>query len=244
MDSHRHDSGTDHGDTAVVTSVSDALRAVWWIPLARGIVLLVLGVMLMMEPLAVVETLVWVFGVFLLVDAVLAAAQGLANRHQEGWRWWLIQGAVDLVFAGFILLWPGATTLVLLYLLLVWTIALGVTTIIAATALARNKDLSWPWVLVFGLVTTLFGATLLIRGFGDVATLAVIAIVFGVYAFITGALQIVAAFSVRAVARDIDEALQGRSAILDAIRERTPEREVTDEAGSGEPSAGSPPMTR
>ncbi|WP_051196486.1 HdeD family acid-resistance protein [Jonesia quinghaiensis] len=204
----------------IVSSVSMALRAVWWLPLLRGLALVLLGVFLMIEPLAVLATLVWVFGVFLLVDAVLVAAQAIANRQQEGWKWWLIQGLVDIVFAGFILLWPGITTVVLLYILLMWTIALGITAIIAAAALARNKDLGWPWALSFGLLTTLFGATLLIRGFGNVATLSVLAIVFGVYAFIAGSVQIVSAFSVRAVARDIDEALTGQSAVLQAIQER------------------------
>lgn len=59
---------------------------------------------------------------------------------------------------------------------------------------------------------------LLVRSSGNiVATLQIVGLVLGLYAFIAGALQIVSAFSVRAVARDIDQALRGQSEVLKAI---------------------------
>lgn len=210
----------DGNSEKVVSSVSQALRAVWWIPLIRGIFLVILGLLLMMAPLATIKSLVLIFGIFLALDGLVAAAHGFANRDQKGWQWWLVQGGLDLLFAAIIVIWPGMTATVLFYLLLVWTIALGVTAIIGAAALMRNKDLGWPWMLTFGLLSTLFGVTVLGRGVDTTGAALLVALVFGIYACVLGAVQIVSAFSVRATARDIDEALRGNSAVLDALVER------------------------
>lgn len=204
----------------VVSSVSAALKAVWWIPLIRGIFLFILGLLLMIEPLTALSILVWLFGAFLLLDGVTAIAQGLANRDQSGWKWWLVQGIVDIIFAIVIMAWPGISATILLYVLLIWTVVLGIAAIIGAVALARNKDLGWAWLLTFGLLSVFFGGTMLGRGLDGMEPLALLAVVFGIYACVLGAVQIVSAFSVRAAARDIDDALKGNSAVLEALVER------------------------
>lgn len=205
----------------MVESVSAALKAVWWLPLLRGLALIVLGVLVVIQPLGTLLILSRITAIFLLVDGVIAILQGLLNRTQTGWRIWLVQGLVDLVFALLILFWPGLTVAIFFYLLVVWTIALGAVAIASSAMLARNKDLTWPWLLAFGLLSVLFGVMLLLRSGDDVArTLQVVGLVLGIYAFIAGAIQIVSAFSVRAVARDIDEALKGNSPVLNAINLR------------------------
>ncbi len=202
----------------VIDSVSSALKAVWWLPLLRGISLVILGVLVMIEPLNTLVTLAWIAGIFLLIDGVFAIIQGWANRTQTGWRMWLVQGLVDLIFAALILAWPGMTVVVFFYLLVVWTIALGAVAIVGSAIAARAKNLGSPWMLAFGLLSVLFGVMLLVRSSGNiVATLQIVGLVLGLYAFIAGALQIVSAFSVRAVARDIDQALRGQSEVLKTI---------------------------
>ena len=211
----------NNSSAKVVSSVSAALRAVWWIPLLRGLGLIVLGILVMVRPLNTLTALTVIFGLFLFVDGLMVAAQGWANRAQPGWKLWLAQGVVDVAFGIIVLLWPGLTVVVFFYLLVVWTIAIGALAIIGSAALARNKDLAGPWLLVFGLITALFGVMLLLRGEADLTrALSVVGLLLGVYAFIAGSVQIVAAFSVRAVARDIDLALKGQSPVLDAIVER------------------------
>ncbi|WP_333811924.1 DUF308 domain-containing protein [Timonella senegalensis] len=209
------------GSARVVSSVSAALKAVWWIPLLRGLALIALGILVMVRPLNTLIALTLIFGIFLLVDAAITVAHAVANRKQPGWKWWLVQGLVDLVFAGLLLLWPNLTVVVFFYLLVVWTIALGATAIIGSATLAKNKDLAWPWLLVFGLVAVLFGVMLLLRGGDSLSgTINVVGLLLGVFAFIAGSVQIVTAFSVRSMARDIDSALKGESPVLAAIIER------------------------
>jgi uncharacterized membrane protein HdeD (DUF308 family) len=213
-------SSTAASENPPAATVTGALRRIWWIPLLRGLALIVLGLLLMVEPLEVLRTLVVVFAVFLLVDGVVAVLQGLANRDQQGWRWWLVQGVVDVVFAVIIVAWPSVTALALFYLLVVWALVLGIAAIIGAAALLRNRDLAWPWLLTVGLLSTLFGLLLITKPQTAGGVLSVTVTVFGIYAFASGAIHVVSAFSVRSVAQYIDKALEGESPVLDAIVER------------------------
>lgn len=195
-------------------------RGLWMMPLVRGLLLVLLGLLLMVQPLGTLDRLIMLFGVFLLLDGIVAAVQGLVNRDQIGWRWWLVQGAVDVVFAVLVLVWPSATALVLFYLLVVWTIVLGVAAIAGAVALVRNRDLGWPWLLTIGLLSTLFGFLLVTRSQDASAALELVTVVFGIYAFVSGAVHIVSVFAIRSVAQEIDRALTGRSLVVDAMAAR------------------------
>ncbi|SDB90093.1 Uncharacterized membrane protein HdeD, DUF308 family [Sanguibacter gelidistatuariae] len=195
-------------------------RNMWRMPLLRGLALLALGVLLLVQPLSTLANLVYLFSAFLLLDGILAAAQGLLNRDQIGWRWWLVQGAVDAAFAVVIFVWPHATALVLFYLLLVWALVLGVVSIIGGVALLRNRDLGWPWLLTIGLISTLFGLMLTTKAQTSGSILDLVVVVFGLFAFVVGAVHIVSVFSMRWVAQEIDRALAGESLVVAGVAER------------------------
>lgn len=227
-------SAAPSGDAPEQTTIAGSLSKVWWLPLLRGLALVVMGLLLMVDPLGTLETLVWVFAVFLLIDGVVTVVQGLSSRTELGWSWWLVQGVVDVVFAVILLVWPGLTALVLFYVLVVWAIVLGIVAIIGAVSLIRNRDLAWPWLLTFGVLSTLFGLLLVTRPQDADDVLATTVIVFGIYAFVSGAVHVVSAFSVRAVAMEIDRALAGRSPVLDAIVDRrTNARRSAQERSAG-----------
>ena len=195
-------------------------RNMWRVPLLRGLVLLALGVLLLVDPLTTLANLVPLFSVFLLLDGVLAAVQGVVTRQETGWRWWLVQAAVSVVFAATIFLWPQPTALVLFYLLLVWALALGIVSIIGGVALARNRDLGWPWLLTTGIISTLFGLMLVTKAQSSGIVLELVVVVFGLYAFVIGAVHIVSVFAMRWVAQAIDRALAGESLVVAGVADR------------------------
>ncbi len=183
------------GDTDIFDRVSTRLNHSWWLPLVRGLLMIVLGLLLRIEPLNVdFDTVVVIFGAFLIIDAAVAALYGFARRGEAGMRWWFAQAIVGAGFGVVVLLWPFGSISVLYYLLVVWAIALGVLATIASVALVRIRDLIWPWLLVFGLVATLFGLMLLVSPQDN---LEVVVLVFGIFALVSGAIHIVSAFAVR-----------------------------------------------
>jgi uncharacterized membrane protein HdeD (DUF308 family) len=180
-------------------------RKVWWLPVVRGTLLVVLGLLLMIEPLERLATLRLVLGAFLVADGLLVAVQGFVHRRQVGSAWWLAQAGVNVVFGVVVALWPDLTPTALYYVLAVWVLVLGITTIVGAAALARNRDLGWAWMLAFGIVSVLFGILLVTRPLDAFDVLRLVTVVFALYAFVSGAIHVVSGFAVRAVARELSD---------------------------------------
>lgn len=202
-------------------SVLKSISLTWWLPLLRGVLLAVVGLLLMIEPLVPdAGAFVLVFAAFLLVDGVVAALQGLAARGQRGAVWWIVQAVLDVAFVALVLLWPDATALVLYYLVASWALVAGIVQVISGAALLRARDLLWPWVTALGLVGIMLGMMLVARPPDGQTVLRLNVVVLGLYAFVAGSVWVVGAFSARSTAAEIDAALGGTSPVLEAIRAR------------------------
>ncbi|UZN03180.1 HdeD family acid-resistance protein [Cellulomonas sp. S1-8] len=180
--------------------IARTLRTVWWLPVLRGVLLLVLGLLLMAQPAASVQVIVWLFGIFAIVDGIVAVVQGLSNRGIPGWTWWVVEGLAGIAVGGAVVLWPGPTVRVLFFLLAAWLLVLGIVSILGSVALSRTRDPGWHWALAFGLVCTLFALLLIAR---PQQSLAFFGVLLGLFAFVGGALNVVSGFAVRQIARDL-----------------------------------------
>lgn len=180
--------------------VARVLSKVWWLPVLRGLLLLVLGLLLMAQPAASVQVVVWLFGIFAVVDGVVAVVQGLADRGAPGWTWWVVEGLAGIAVGAAVVLWPEPTVRVLFFLFAAWLLVLGIVSILAAVAMSRTRGAGWHWPLAFGLVSTLFALLLIARPQG---ALTVFGVLLGLFAFVAGALNVVSGFAVRQVARDL-----------------------------------------
>jgi uncharacterized membrane protein HdeD (DUF308 family) len=187
--------------------VSSALRRTWWLPVLRGVVLLVLGLLMLVQPLWSVTALVWIFGIFALLDGIVAIVQWFANRKDPGSGWFLLSGLVGVAIGVVVVVWTPETAQILFYLIAAWVLLLGVLGIIAAVALFRARDVGWHWVLTFGLVNTLFGLLLLTHPQESVK---VVVVLLGLLAFVGGVVLIVSGFATKQAVRD----LGGSSAIV------------------------------
>lgn len=180
--------------------VAAVLRSVWWLPVLRGLLMIVLGLLLLVEPLGTLVALVWVFGVFAVVDGAVVLMQALLARGRPGFGWLVAEGVVSIGFGVVIMLWPDVTALVLFYLLALWVLVLGVTAVVVAVTQYRARDLAWAGTLVFGLIAFLFGLLLAIKPQG---TVDVIVTVYGLFAFVAGVVMVVSGFATRSLGRQL-----------------------------------------
>nr|WP_240933479.1 DUF308 domain-containing protein [Cellulomonas sp. IC4_254] len=176
------------------------MRSVWWLPVLRGVLMIVLGLLLLVEPLGTLVALVWVFGVFAVVDGAVVLMQALLARGRPGFGWLVAEGLVSIAFGALIMLWPDVTALVLFYLLALWVLVLGVTAVVVAVTQYRARDLAWSGTLVFGLIGFLFGLLLAIKPQG---TVDVILTVYGLFAFVAGVVMLVSGFATRSLSRQL-----------------------------------------
>jgi len=193
-------------DLTAAAADSTALRRIWWLPVLRGVVLLILGLFMLIQPLGTVKALVWVFGVFAIIDGLIAIAQWLGNRKEPGAGWWLVSGLVGIAFGIIAVVWTGPTAQVIFYLIALWVLVLGVLGIIAAVVLYRSRDIGWYWVLTFGLVSFLFGLLLIMN---PQTSVSVIVVLLGLFAFVGGVVLVVSGFATKQLAESLDK---GRAA--------------------------------
>lgn len=177
------------------------LGRVWWMPVLRGVLLIVLGLLILIDPLATLSALVWVFGIFAVVDGLVVLAEAFLVRGRPGLGWWVAEAVVSIAFGVLILLWPGLTVLALFYLLALWILVLGVMALIVAAFQFRARDLGWVATLLFGLIAFLFGLLAVVRP-GD--TIEVVVLVYGLFALVGGAVMVVAGFVTRSFGRQLD----------------------------------------
>ncbi len=177
------------------------VQRLWWLSAVRGGALVLLGFLMLVQPLTTLRALVWVLGIFVVVDGLVALTQGLTGRGRPGAGWWVAQGIAGLAFGLLVMAWPDATTLVLYYLMALWILVVGVLGIIGAVVGYRMRDLGWTWSLAFGLVGFLFGLLLVMK---PQETLEVLVVVFGLFAFVDGVVLLVSTFATRSLVRQLD----------------------------------------
>lgn len=165
----------------------------WWLILLRGISAIVFGVLAFVWPGITLIALTLLYGVYVLVDGVLAIAAALTGGAPAP-RWWLaVTGLLGIAAGLLALMWPGITAFVLLLFIAGWAIATGVMQIIGAIRLRKEIDNEWLLVAA-GVLSVLFGIVLIVQpGVGALATIYVI----GAYAIAFGILLVILALRLR-----------------------------------------------
>lgn len=171
-------------------SGSGALHAFagsWWIVLLRGIAAILFGIAAFVWPALTLTLLVLIYGIYALVDGVIALLAAATGRAKAIPRWWLVAvGVLGIITGAITLLWPGITALVLAIFIGAWALAHGVLEIVAAFTLRREIGIEW-WLVAAGALSVLFGVLVLMApGAGALALIWTI----GAYSIAFGALLI------------------------------------------------------
>jgi len=134
----------------------------WWLMVLRGLCAVGLGLAALVRPNLTLVALVLLFGVYLLVDGLLAVIAGL-TRSKGSRPWWLllIEGLIGIGAGVVAVLSPGLTAIALLYLLAAWAILTGALEIVSAIRL--RKDIESEGLLALsGILSITLGAVLVI----------------------------------------------------------------------------------
>jgi uncharacterized membrane protein HdeD (DUF308 family) len=182
---------------SVVAQFSSILRRGWWLLLLRGMVAILFGVILWVEPAISLGALVLLFGTYCLVDGLFAVWTAIAGaKDHEHWWVLLLGGLVGIGVGILTFMVPAITALALLFYIAIWAIATGVLEIVAAIRLRKEIDNEWL-LLVAGLVSVAFGVLLAARpGAGALGLLWMI----GFYSIVFGALLLMLTFRLRKLA--------------------------------------------
>ncbi len=170
----------------------------WWLLALRGVAAIIFGIIAFIYPGATVLALVLIFGIYAIIDGVLAIIAAFQMREVVD-RWWvvLLEGLADIAAGVIALVNPVLTAGALLLLIAFWAVFTGIMEIIAAIRLRQEIKNEWALILT-GILSIILGVFLF--AFPGVGSLAVVWTI-GFYAVFFGGLMIYLAFQVRSLSR-------------------------------------------
>lgn len=166
----------------------------WWLVVLRGILAILFGLAAFFLPGIAWLSLIWLFGVYAILDGVFAMMSGLISSKYSP-RWWvfLLEGLISVAAGVIALIRPDLAGTVLVLLIAAWAVVTGVLEILAAIRLRR--ELTNEWMLAFGGFVSLVLGVLLF--FQPAAGGLIITLMIGAYALIFGAMLVGLGFRLR-----------------------------------------------
>lgn len=166
----------------------------WWLVVVRGLLAILFGLTALFWPGLTWLVLVLMFGIYAIVDGVLAMLSGLvSSRYSRRWWMFLVEGVISVAAGVIALLRPGLASLVLIMVIAAWAILTGILEIIAAIRLRR--EITNEWMLALGgFISIVFGVLML---FQPAAGSLVITLMIGAYALMFGVLLVILGFRLR-----------------------------------------------
>ena len=111
-----------------------AVSSIWWIPLVRGILLIILGGYALFRPGMTAIALTQVIGFFLIAEGILAFVAAILGDTSSRF-WTLVRGALAILIGIFVIVWFG---IALIYDLCRWLC------IDEADTMTRALPMLWP----------------------------------------------------------------------------------------------------
>jgi uncharacterized membrane protein HdeD (DUF308 family) len=184
--------------TPISENQKQTIASYWWMPLVRGILLVLFGVIMFARPGATVLSLIWLLGIYWIVDGTFSILEGL-REHAEKSRIWVIVGGILGIVAGLIIVGNPVVAGIISGSLIAWLIGIA---IIAngIVLIVAGRDGQWTWGgLVMGILYILFGIFVISN---PLVSLVAGAWAFAFWALVSGILAIVLAFRLRGFSKE------------------------------------------
>jgi uncharacterized membrane protein HdeD (DUF308 family) len=184
--------------TDIDSSLAQTLGRYWWILALRGLIAIIFGILAFVLPGMTLLTLVFLFGIYALINGILALAHALSvPKGYPRFGAMIFSGLISIAAGVLAFIWPGITALSLVLLIAGWAIVSGMFEI--ATAIRLRRIIHHEWLLVLGgILSLLLGVAILLQpAAGALALLWWI----GGFAIVFGVLLVALAFRVRRTVR-------------------------------------------
>ncbi len=181
-------------------SVLFAISQLWWLPLMRGIMLIILGLYALFNPGMTVDVLTKVIGIWVVAEGIVSIIAAVLGKTSSR-LWTGIRGAL-MILAGLLVfghsaLVAGITATTILFVIAFFAVLAGVLEIVVAIQ-DRKQIEGEGWMILSGALMILFGLILFVAplSFGILMIR-----VLGAFAIINGISLIVMAFRIRGIGK-------------------------------------------
>jgi uncharacterized membrane protein HdeD (DUF308 family) len=131
----------------------------WWTIVLRGVFAVVFGIIALMAPGAVLLSLAFLFGIYLLADGVIGLVGMVrAVRAHGHWATLLAEAVLNILMGLIALLVPGAAVLAFVLLMAAWALISGGLMLAASMRLHVSHG-RW-WLALGGVASLIWGVLL------------------------------------------------------------------------------------
>ncbi|HJY53844.1 MAG TPA: HdeD family acid-resistance protein, partial [Candidatus Udaeobacter sp.] len=139
----------------------ETLKHHWWVPVLRGVVAIIFGIMAFAYPGLTLAVLVILFGAWVLVDGIFRIIGAIGHRSSDpDWGWQLVIGILGIIIGFLTFHAPAITALALVIYIAAWALMIGVSEIVIAIKLRQEIKGEW-FLILMGVVSILFAIMLL-----------------------------------------------------------------------------------
>jgi uncharacterized membrane protein HdeD (DUF308 family) len=186
-----------------VKSALGAIGDKWWLLLVLGILTVIVGVLIVLNPQAAILTIAIFFGIYLLVSGIFEVVRGFSDRLETGAKVLsIIVGALSIVL-GILALRNIATSVELLVLFI------GITFIMrgimeTVVGFSNRGTAGSGWFIFLGILGIIAGIVVLVWPALSLGTLVYL---LGFWLIFLGVLEIVISFRVKSAGDRLDDVL-------------------------------------
>lgn len=171
-----------------------ALQRNWWFILVRGILALLFGLIALVLPGPTIAALVFLFGIYMGVDGIVAFVAGArAAAHHQRWGELMVEGVIGIVAAVIAFTYPLATIVAIVIFAAVWAVLSGIA--LLAAAFRMHGGGAGRWIMALGGIISVIWGVLL--WFNPFAGAVVLTYWIGAYALLFGGALVALALHLR-----------------------------------------------
>lgn len=183
----------------ILTAFSTTAKQVWYWPVLRGVLAIIFGIVALSWPDKTAAVIIWVVGIFAVVDGVVEIVEGIRRRGTgNGTAVLVTMGVLSLAVGVVLLVWPGKTAIVLTWIVGFWAVVYGLFQTVASLDLREVPGSGWGWGVVAGLLGIVFGVLVL---FNVNAGLVSIVWLLALFAIVWGVMLVAFGFQIRSLGR-------------------------------------------
>ena len=135
----------------------------WWVLVLRGFVSLAFAATAFFMPKLTFELIVWMLGIFLLVDGLIAVYSGWRLRGEDS-DWWVgvLEGLIGVGLGLATVLQPEISAALLVLFIALWCLVTGALEIAIAIRIRKEIENEWQLALA-GLISIALGVLMLVQ---------------------------------------------------------------------------------
>jgi uncharacterized membrane protein HdeD (DUF308 family) len=142
--------------SSVISKISGTVKN-WWAFLIIGILFLIAAFWMFSSPVESFVGLASFFSALIFVSGLFTVFFALTNRGDiDNFGLFLAGGILDVIMGFILLKYPGLTIVLFSLFVGFWLLFRGMGTISISFKIKKEGDSNWVWILLFGILTTIF----------------------------------------------------------------------------------------